>query len=56
MGQCQTQTHPIWGQEEGGKRAVGASGSISPLPGGTEALEHSCISQKATTTGFKMHI
>lgn len=34
----------------------GGSGSISPLPRGTEALEHSCISQKATTMGFKTYI
>lgn len=53
MGQCQAQTWPnMWARE--GRQEE--SGSISPLPGGTEALEHSCISQKATTMGFKIHV
>lgn len=53
MGQCQAQTWPNMWAREGRKEG---SGSISLLPGGTEALEHSCISQKATTMGFKIHV
>lgn len=50
MRQGQAWTWPsVWareGRQEG-------TGSISPLPGGTEALQHSRISQKAITRGFE---